>query len=152
MKKTYLTFCPNRYTEIENYDKALADNFKGWICHHKLGEHCFTTEELKKFGMYYDVTPGELIFLTRAEHMKLHKVGSGTQYEKGHKQKLTAEWKRKISESHKGLPGTWNGRKHSSNAKTMIGDAQRGRKWFTNGVTNVKSYECPPGYRPGITR
>ena len=23
------------YENIENYEKALADNFKGWDCHHR---------------------------------------------------------------------------------------------------------------------
>ena len=152
MRKTYKAFCPKRYTEIENYSKAAADNFVGWICHHKLGEHCFTTDELKKFGMYYDVTPGELIFLTRAEHMKLHDVGTCTQYKKGHKQVLTDEWKQKISESRKGLQGTFKGKKHIATVKDKIGKAQKGRLWFTNGIDNIKTYDCPEGYHPGITR
>ena len=29
------------YENIENYDKALADNFKGWHCHHRLETHTF---------------------------------------------------------------------------------------------------------------
>ena len=61
--KEFLKYCPNRYTEIENYELAKEYNFKGWCCHHKLGEHCFTKEELIKFDLYYNSSPHELIFL-----------------------------------------------------------------------------------------
>lgn len=62
----------NRCKEIENYDAALKDNFEGWVCHHKLGEHCFTRKELILKGMYFNRTPGELIFLKRNDHFNLH--------------------------------------------------------------------------------
>lgn len=68
----YKDYCPERYTEIENYELAKADNFKGWECHHRLGEHCFTTEELMKYGLYFDRTPAELIFLTTGDHSIIH--------------------------------------------------------------------------------
>lgn len=68
----FIKYCPDRYTEIENYKLALKDNFKGWHCHHRLGEHCFTRDELIKFDLYYNRTPEELIFVTREEHSRLH--------------------------------------------------------------------------------
>lgn len=62
---------------IENYDKALADEFKGWVLHHRLectidGEFAHSAEELKRMGMYYNRPYYELIYLTRSEHSKLH--------------------------------------------------------------------------------
>ena len=68
----YKDYCPERYTEIENYELAKADNFKGWECHHRLGEHCFSREELIKFDLYLNRTPAELIFLTTGDHSKIH--------------------------------------------------------------------------------
>jgi hypothetical protein len=62
---------------IENDEKAKADNFKGWIIHHRLeltinGEHALTQKELKRLKMYYHRPYYELIYLTRAEHAALH--------------------------------------------------------------------------------
>lgn len=34
----FLKYCPEHYQEIENYELAKADDFKGWICHHRNGE------------------------------------------------------------------------------------------------------------------
>lgn len=152
MHKTYKDFCPLRYKEIENYDLAEADSFKGWICHHKLGEHCFTKDELIKFGLYDDVTPGELIFMKRQDHMKLHKVGAKTQFKKGCGKPLSEEHKKHISENSIGKPGTFTGKNHTNATKKHIGDTQRNRKWFTNGIINIKTYECPPDFKPGMTR
>lgn len=68
------------YTQIENYDKAKADNFKGWHCHHRdeireLPSGMIvlrSAEELKENGRYYNCPPNELIFLTESEHISLH--------------------------------------------------------------------------------
>jgi len=151
-KHKWLNYCPERFTEIENYEKAASDNFKGWVCHHKLGEHCFSTEELKKFGLYFDRTPGELIFLTRKEHYDIHEFGIKTQFKVGHSKPLSEEHKKHISESSIGKAGTFTGKKHCQITKQAIGKAQKGRRWFTNGFDNIKTYECPEGYFPGITR
>jgi len=83
VSKEHQLFCPDHYKEIENYELALADNFKGWICHHKNGEE-FSKEWLIKNNMYYDrKDPLEFRFLpTTAElskkygipsHMAVHK-------------------------------------------------------------------------------
>ena len=59
------------FKKIENYEKALADNFKNWHCHHKL-EKDYSREELIKMGLYFNRNPDELIFLTNREHQALH--------------------------------------------------------------------------------
>lgn len=66
----------------------------------------------------------------------------------------------KIGKSHKGKP-------HSEETKKRISEIQKerhkngayadshttqGRKWFTNGVDNILTFECPDGYRLGRTR
>lgn len=65
------------YELIENYDKAKADNFKGWHCHHRLELHQdgsirFTKESLIKLDLYTNRPASELIFLTSKEHTKMH--------------------------------------------------------------------------------
>lgn len=105
----YEEYCPERYTEIENYELAKADDFIGWICHHRLGEHCFTSEELKRYGLYFNRTPAELIFLKINEHSRLHNKGkvvseyTKSKMSESHKDvKFTEEHKRKMSETKKG--------------------------------------------------
>lgn len=72
----FMKFCPEDYMLIENYDKALADNFKGWICHHINGE-IKSREELIELGLYYNVPYYMLKFVTVEEHAKIHSAVRG---------------------------------------------------------------------------
>ncbi|MBR3387945.1 MAG: hypothetical protein IKG84_06930 [Bacteroidales bacterium] len=93
----FMKFCPNDYMLIENYELALADNFKGWICHHINGE-IKSREELIELGLYYDVPYYMLKFVTVKEHRKLHKDVLNGNF-KGHQH--TEEARRKIGEAGK---------------------------------------------------
>lgn len=109
-KYRLLSYC-KEYWKIENYDRAKADNFKGWVCHHRLeltleDEFARTSEELKQLGMYYDRPYFELIFLTTSDHAKLHY--STKEYKEtmsqakiGHE--VSKETRDKLRKSHKGL-------------------------------------------------
>ena len=100
---------------IEGYDKAFADEAQTWDCHHRLETHTsdgerrlvdLSKEELIALDMYYDRPPEELIFLKSAEHRSLHNKSE--------------EWKRKLSEAHKG--------KHlSEETKRKIFEANKGK-------------------------
>lgn len=137
----YKIYCPERYTEIENYEQAKADNFDGWICHHRLGEHCFTRKELIEYGLYNDRTPGELKFVTESEHKSLHKKGS----------RMSDEQKSKLSASHKGkkpwnmgiscpedtrckISNTLKGRPLSEETRRKMSESRRGRAGPTKGM------------------
>lgn len=99
----FMRFCPNDYMLIENYELALADNFKGWICHHINGE-IKSREELIELGLYYDVPYYMLKFVTYKEHRKLHKDV---------------------------LDGCFRGHHHTEEAKHKIGEASKGNKYAT---------------------
>lgn len=58
------------FTKVENYDKAIVDETQTWDAHHRL-ESCFTQKFLKEMGLYYNVEPEALIFLTKEEHRKI---------------------------------------------------------------------------------
>lgn len=98
-------------SSIENFEKAKADDFKDWICHHRLETHNsdgerrlvdLSREELIALDMYYGRPASELIFVTRKEHGKLHGyLGGGTK--KG--TKFSEEHKRRISEGKKAVKG-----------------------------------------------
>ena len=123
-----ISFYCKDYENIENYEKAKADNFKGWDCHHRR-EAEFSRKELIALGIYYNVSSEELVFLTRAEHNKLHKEGKP----------LPDDAKKKISETLKGK---------------LVGENNPayGRHWYNNGKENKYCYECPDGFTPGRLR
>lgn len=65
---------------IENYERAKADNFKGWCIHHRdeykvlpSGIEVFRTKaELMEDGRYYNCPADELIFMTLSDHQAYH--------------------------------------------------------------------------------
>ena len=73
---------------VENYDLAKNDNFKGWICHHRLeltldGEFANSSMDLVNKDMYFHRPYFELIWLRLGEHSRLHNSGEkGTMYGK----------------------------------------------------------------------
>ena len=98
-------YCANAYccedpSLIENYDKAIADTTQTWDCHHR-GEvlPCgrFSRDDLKKFGLYFNRPAAELIFLTKAEHNRLHKKGVPIG-------QMSDAHKRALSDALKGVP------------------------------------------------
>ena len=160
MSQNFRRYCKD-YENIENYEKALADNFKGWCCHHRKGVDIIT-EELKALGMYYNRPASELIFLTRSEHKSLHQKGK--QFSEEHKNKLSEAHKGKpspnkgkhFSEEHKKkLSEAKKGKKFSEETKKKIGEANKGNKyhlgkhWYNNGKISKRAYECPEGFVPG---
>ena len=61
--------------------KPKADNFKGWVRHHRLETHTsdgflrlvqLSKAELIALDMYYDRPAEELIWLKAGEHRKVH--------------------------------------------------------------------------------
>lgn len=145
---------------VENYDKAKTDNFKGWECHHRLETHTsdgerrlvdITYEELIALDMYYHRPAEELIFITTKEH-RSYKKGKHHSEESKKKmsiakkgKKFSEETKKKMSESQKG--------KHlgpsSEEWKRKISEARKGKHWYNNGKINIISFECPEGFVPG---
>ena len=130
MKHNFERYCKD-YENIENYHKALADNFVGWHCHHRKGVY-IARKKLKALGMYYNRPAEELIFLTENEHDILHKKGKSLSEE--HKNKigeakkgkhLSEEHKNKIGEAHKGRKRSEETRKKIAEAKKNISEETR---------------------------
>ena len=112
--------------KIENYEKALADNFVGWLCHHRLETHNsdgerrlvdITKKELLALNMYYNRPAEELIFMKESEHKSLHHKGK----------KLSEETRRKMAESAKGKP-------KSEEHKKKIGETLKGRQFSAESI------------------
>lgn len=104
-KPNYMHYCPEHYTEIENYELAKADNFIGWICHHRNGEE-FSKKWLIKNNMYINrKDPHEFKFIKELEHKRLHQCGkpSNRLGHKGKKHKpLSEETKQRMSKAKLG--------------------------------------------------
>ena len=124
IKNCIENYCKD-FTEIENYEKAVADNTQKWHCHHRLETHNsdgekrlvdISKQELIALGMYYDRPPEELIFLTATEHNRLHNKGK----------KRSEEDRQKISEAKKG-------KHHSEEHSRKISEANRGRAAWNKG-------------------
>lgn len=62
-----------RFDLVEDYDKAKANNFNGWVLHHLKGE-ILDREDLIKQNMYFDRPPEEFKWVTKAEHNRIHKL------------------------------------------------------------------------------
>ena len=153
MKHGFERYCKD-FENIENYQKAKAENFKGWHCHHRLETHNsdgerrlvdITQKELKALDMYYNRPASELIFLTTREH-NTFKKGKYTgeknpMYGKHHSaesiQKISLakkgkhpsdEAKKKNSEAHKGEKHPLYGKHLSDETKKKIAEAHKGKK------------------------
>ena len=145
MKHNFEYFCKEP-ENIENYDKAAADNFKGWECHHRKGVD-IPREKLKALGMYWHRPASELIFLKHSEHRFLHHKGK----------QFSEEHKKKLSEAHKGKHPSKETRKKLREAKKNMSEETRkklslqktGRHWFNNGKISIMRFECPDGFVPG---
>lgn len=98
-------FCKDDISKIENYEKAVADTTQTWDLHHRLeltldGEYAHSREELNRLGMYYHRPYFELIFLTHAEHRRIHMKGRVVSGET--RKKMSAAKKGKVlSEEHR---------------------------------------------------
>lgn len=100
-KKLY-HYCHN-YSLIENYEKAKADNFEGWHCHHILETHNsdgekrivdISRKELIALGMYYNRPASEFTFMTVYDHEMLHNpIGKKSDYHHSQTEKnIIREW------------------------------------------------------------
>lgn len=144
MSKRSFEYICDDIENVENYELAKADNFKGWQCHHRLETHTsdgerrpvdITSKELRALGMYIHRPAEELIFMTRKDHISLHYKGNC--YAKG--KTLSKEQKRKLSEANKGKHLSEETRKKiskarkgmhlSEEAKNILSDAFRGKHW-----------------------
>ena len=177
MKHSFEYYCKD-YENIENYDKAKADNFKGWHCHHRLETHTsdggrrpvdISVAELQALGMYYNRPAEELIFLPRSEHNAFNKGRPGPNKGK----KFSEEARRKMAEAKKGKPSPNKGKCFSEEAKKKMSESHKGKHlseetrrkmraanriknigkhWYNNGKINKRCYECPDGFVPGMLK
>ena len=154
MKHHFEKYCKD-FKNIENYDKAVVDNFKSWHCHHRLETWTsdgkrrlvdITRKELIALDMYYDRPAEELIFLTEAEHMSLHRKGKASP-KKGIAS--SEETRNKMSKALKGKRSGYKDKHHSVETKKKLSEENKGKHWYNNGKECRFCFECPEGFIPG---
>ena len=129
-------YCKEDLSKIENYDKAVADTTQIWDLHHRteIWWNC-TAQELIDNECYYNRKACELIFLTHAEHTRLHNMHmsedrrikmSGSMKGKNVGKFPSEETRRKISEARKGKT-PFKGHHHSEEAKQKLSAARKGK-------------------------
>lgn len=147
--RNYKHLCSN-IENVENYEKAKADEFKGWVLHHRLetwtsdGDRRpinISPEELQALDMYWHRPSEELIFVTKAEHNVLHHTGNN--YMLGHRHSETTkkkqseahigkafseEHRKKLSDSHKGEKHYKYGQHLSKETRDKISEKQKGKQ------------------------
>ena len=103
MRKRKFEYYCDDIENVENYEKAKVDDFKGWNCHHRLETHNsdgerrlvdISRDELIALGMYWYRPANELVFMTESEHHCLHNKGKPSFMKGKH---LSEETKRKTS-------------------------------------------------------
>ena len=131
-------YCSEPLELIENYQQALAEDFKDWCIHHR-GEilPCgrFSVDDLKKFGLYYNRPAPELVFMKVGEHSKLHNAGEGNFWFGIHR---SVETRLKISKAHVGkmlstkhrqkLSEVMKGMHHSTETRRKLSEAAKGKQ------------------------
>ena len=138
-------FCRDDISKIENYEEAINDKTQTWDLHHRLeltldGEFALTVSQLKMHDMYYNRPYYELIFLTPAEHRRLHNMNMSeetrrkmSEAQKGEKnhffgKHLSEEHRKKLSEAKKGENHPLFGKHHSEETRKKMSEAQKGKK------------------------
>ena len=117
-EKKVKRFCKEDLSKIKNYDLAIADTTQTWDCHHMTETwwNC-SKKDLIENECYYNRKACELIFLTHAEHMRLHWKGK----------QRTEETRIKISEAKKGKPSPRKGVTLSDDTRKKMSESLKGK-------------------------
>ena len=113
-------FCNEDISKIENYDKAINDTTQTWHCHHRLEvtkSFICSRALLKEINMYFHRPADELIFLTLAEHTRIHFKNIP----------MKESQKENISKSSIGKKPTFKGKHHSKETKDRISKSEKGK-------------------------
>ena len=143
-RQYWKAYCSEPLDNIENYQQALAEGFKGWCMHHRREIQQDGTrvsrQELIDQNLYYGRPASELVFMRHDEHRMLHNIGNT--YMKGHKHSEesrqknslahkgkhpSAETRKKLSESRRGENNPFYGKHHSEESRQKNSLAHRGK-------------------------
>lgn len=124
-------YCGEDISLIENYEAAATDTSEIWDIHHKREiTDNKSKRQLIKDGLYYGVPACELVFLTRAEHIRIHQI-----------ERMKAEENRiKLSKQAKGENNPMYGHQRSDETKEKISNTRINR--IKAGLIKVDTSSC----------
>ena len=141
-------YCRDDISKIENYEKAISDDTQIWDLHHRLeltldGEFALSAAQLKMHDMYYNRPYYELIFLTHAEHRRLHgmNVSDETRKKMSESNKGRSAWNKgnkckPITEEHaRKMHEAWKGKHHTDESRKKMSEALKGKPSPRKGMT-----------------
>ena len=140
-------FCCEDISNIENYDKAIADKENMWDCHHRLeiqGPFRNSKELLIRCGVYYNVPASQLIFLREDEHIRLHHCGNSYWLGKHH----TDKTKRILSEQKSGSKNPSYGKHPSEETLRKRSLALKGKRHLHSEAAKLKMSKSHKGKTP----
>ncbi len=137
IKRKFERYCDD-IENVENYEKAKADDFKGWACHHRLelvatGGVCDVCRQgLIDWNVYWHRPADELIFLTTKEHTLLHKPNKGNHHSEETKKKISGALKGKklgpcSEETRKRLSEVNKGKRLSEETRNKMSEVWKGK-------------------------
>lgn len=140
---------------IENFELAAADDFVGWVIHHRLeltldGQNAASYADLKRLKMYWRRPYFELIYLRRADHIAMHNRANaidGKYRSQQRSNKISKAVRRAFAEGRIDTSGERNGMfgKHSWNSGVKTGPLSEETKLKLKGRTPWnKGKKCGP--------
>ena len=113
--------------------KKLNDSYMGSGILLAKAKQKYGIENFTKTILEFDIPTVELaddweqmyILFERAKGKAEYNIANGGKGSAGHR--CSEETRRKLSESHKGIPGYWKGKHHSEEHKRKISEAEKGK-------------------------
>lgn len=137
-------YCSEDISLIENYEQAALDTTQVWDIHHRKEiDLKMLQKELIASGQYYNVPASELIFLTKADHSKLHANASFYNKRPGKSTKgkqLSEEHKRKISLATSGENNPQFGVEWSDERREKLSNTRKTK--IANGEIKIDTTAC----------
>lgn len=127
-RKQAIKYCCEKISLIENYDKAKMDLLETWHLHHRKEDEGFSVKELIDLGMYYGRPASELIFLTKSEHLSLHKKGEKNYWYGKPREKCPMYGKHHSDETKKKMSVAHKGKHHSDETRRKMSEVKKGEK------------------------
>lgn len=122
--KNVTLYCCEDISLIENYEAAINDETQTWHCHHRFEiDLGLSMKELNDRNLYYNRPASELIFITKAEHHRLHNQGKNNPKNRKNPEAYMSETTIKERRKKLSLNATFRGT-HPT--------------WMNNGITRVR--------------
>ena len=117
-------YCCEDISLIENYKEAVNSN-EIYDCHHRLEiDLKKTPKELQELNLYYNRPANELVFITHADHTRLHQTNKI--FSQSTKDLLSDAGKKRVGDKN-----SFYGKRHTEDSKQKMRKPHRKSKWMT---------------------